>query len=84
VSTVARIRMGQDVREDVARLLGRPGQVFPLRDGGEAWDYAAYAEGGQMRKIRIVVNFDKAGRAVSGGESFDMEEWSPNSDGGTM
>jgi hypothetical protein len=84
VSTVARIRMGQDGREDVARLLGRPGQVFPLRDGGEAWDYAAYAEGGQMRKIRIVVNFDKAGRAVSGGESFDMEEWSPNSDGGTM
>lgn len=84
VSTVARIRIGQDAREDVARLLGRPGAVFPLRDGGEAWDYAAYAEGGQMRKIRLVVNFDKSGRAVSGGESFDMEEWSPNSDGGTM
>lgn len=84
VSTVARIRMGQDGREDVARLLGRPGAIFPLRDGGEAWDYAAYAEGGQMRKIRLVVNFDKSGRAVSGGESFDMEEWSPNSDGGTL
>lgn len=84
VSTVARIRMGQDGRDDVARLLGRPGAIFPLRDGGEAWDYAAYAEGGQTRKIRLVVNFDKSGRAVSGGESYDMEEWSPNSDGGTM
>jgi outer membrane protein assembly factor BamE (lipoprotein component of BamABCDE complex) len=84
VATVARIRMGQDGREDVARLLGRPGQVFPLRDGGEAWDYAAYAEGGQMRKIRIVVNFDKAGRAIAGGESYDVEEWSPISDGGTQ
>ena len=84
VSTVARIRMGQDGRDDVARLLGRPGAIFPLRDGGEAWDYAAYAEGGQIRKIRLVVNFDKSGRAVSGGESYDMEEWSPNSDGGTM
>jgi hypothetical protein len=84
IAMVARIRMGQDGREDVARLLGRPGQVFPLRDGGEGWDYAAYADGGQMRKIRIIINFDKAGRAVSGGESYDVEEWSPNADGGTM
>ena len=84
VSTVSRIKMGQDGREDVTRLLGRPGMVTPTRDGGESWDYAAYAEGGHMRKIRIVVTFDKAGRAVAGGESGDVEEWSPNAGGGTM
>jgi outer membrane protein assembly factor BamE (lipoprotein component of BamABCDE complex) len=84
VSTVARIRMGVDGREDVSRLLGHPAAVFPLRGGGESWDYAAYAEGDRMRKIRLVVNFDPAGRAVSAGESFDFEEFSPNSDGGTL
>jgi outer membrane protein assembly factor BamE (lipoprotein component of BamABCDE complex) len=84
VSTVARIRMGQDGREDVTRLLGRPGAVFPLRDGGEAWDYAAYADTGHPRKIRIVINFDKSGRAVAGGESYDPEEWSPNADGSSQ
>ena len=84
VATVARIRMGQDNRDDVSRMLGRPAAVFPLRDGGEAWDYAAYADSGHMRKIRIVINFDKSGRAVAGGESYDVEEWSPNADGSTQ
>lgn len=83
VATVARIRMGEDGPADVTRLLGRPAMVTPLRGGGEAWDYAAYATDGQMRKIRLVVNFDGRGRAVAAGESYDPEEFSPNADGGS-
>ncbi|MBL8386027.1 MAG: outer membrane protein assembly factor BamE [Burkholderiales bacterium] len=81
VATVARIRVGVDNRDDVRRLLGRPAMTSPLRDGGEAWDYAALATDGHMRKIRLVVNFDGRGIATAAGESYDFEEWSPNADG---
>ena len=81
VAQTAKIAWGQATRDDVRKLLGSPGTVFPSRDSGEMWDYAAISEG-QPRRIRIVVSFDKAGRAISGGESYDPEEWSPNADGG--
>lgn len=84
IATVARIRIGQDNREDVRRLLGRPGMVYPGRISGEWWDYAAYADDGRPRKIRITVTFDDRGIATAAGESFDMEEWSPNADNGTL
>lgn len=83
VGNVARIRIGEDGRTEVSRLLGRPATVFPLRGGGEAWDYAAYANDGQMRKIRLIVNFDERGRASSAGESYDFEEFSPNGGAGS-
>lgn len=81
VETVARIRMGQDTRDDVRRLLGRPGMVFPARSGGEAWDYAAYPRKSDMRKIRISVTFDERGFATAAGESHDPEDFNPLSDG---
>ena len=81
VAHTARIAWGQATREDVRRLLGRPAGVYPVRSGGELWDYAAMSEG-HPRKIRIVVSFDTGGHAVSGGESFDWEEFSPNAGGG--
>lgn len=74
VETAARIRIGQDGRDEVRRLLGRPAMVFPLRGGGEAWDYAAHASDGQRRRIRIIVNFDARGVVESAGESYDPEE----------
>lgn len=81
VAQTAKIAWGQATRDDVRKLLGRAGTVFPASDGGEMWDYAAMSEG-LPRRIRLVVSFDKAGRAISGGESYDHEEWSPNADGG--
>ena len=81
VAQTAKIAWGQATRDDVRTLLGRPGTVFPARDSGEMWDYAAMSEG-LPRRIRLVVSFDTAGRAISGGESYDHEEWSPNADGG--
>ncbi len=83
VETVARIRMGQDTRDDVRRLLGRPGMVFPGRSGGEAWDYAAYPGKSDMRKIRLSVTFDERGFATAAGESYDPEDFNPLSDGGS-
>ena len=71
---VAKIRIGQDKREDVRRLLGRPAMIYPARGGGTAWDYAAYAEGGRPRKVRLSVTFDAAGVAQAAGESVDPEE----------
>ena len=82
VAHTAKIAWGQATRDDVLKLLGRPGTVYPVRSGGEMWDYAAMSEG-LPRKIRIVVSFDTSGRAVSGGESYDPEEFSPNADGNT-
>ena len=81
VETVARIRMGQDTRDDVRRLLGRPGMVFPVRSGGEAWDYAAYPGKSDMRKIRLSVTFDERGFATTAGESHDPEDFNPLADG---
>lgn len=83
VETVARIRMGQDRREDVRRLLGRPGMVFPVRSGGEAWDYAAYPGKSDMRKIRLSVTFDERGFATAAGESADPEDFNPLSSDGS-
>ena len=82
VAHTAKIAWGQATRDDVLKLLGRPGMVYPVRSGGELWDYAAMSEG-LPRKIRIVVSFDTSGRAVSGGESYDPEEFNPNADGGS-
>lgn len=84
VANAGRVRIGQDTREDVRRLLGRPAMIYPGRPAGEWWDYAAYADEGRARKIRITVSFDARGVATAAGESYDMEEWSPNADGGTM
>ena len=84
VAHTAKIAWGQATRDDVRKILGRPGAVFPVRSGGELWDYAALATDGHPRRIRIVVSFDTAGRAVSGGESYDAEEFSPNADGNTQ
>ncbi len=81
VAQTSRIAWGQATREDVRKLLGRPAGVYPVRSGGELWDYAAMSDG-YPRKIRIVVSFDTGGHAVSGGESFDWEEFNPNSGGG--
>ena len=81
VATVAQIRMGQDTRDDVRRLLGKPGMVFPARNGGEAWDYAAVATDGHPRKIRLSVAFDARGVATAAGESEDPEEFNPGGDG---
>ena len=83
VETVARIRMGQDTRDDVRRLLGRPGMVFPVRSGGEAWDYAAYPGKSDMRKIRLSVTFDQRGFATAAGESYDPEDFNPLSSDGS-
>lgn len=83
VETTARIRMGQDTRVEVRRLLGRPAAVFPARPGGELWDYAAYAGKTDMRRIRLSVTFDERGFAIAAGESYDVEEFSPLSDGGS-
>ena len=83
VETTARIRMGQDTRDDVRRLLGRPAAVFPGRFGGESWDYAAYPGKSDMRKIRLSVTFDDRGFATAAGESYDPEDFSPLSDGGS-
>lgn len=83
VAQTAKIAWGQATRDDVRKMLGRPAGVFPVRGGGEMWDYAALATDGRPRKIRIVVSFDTAGHAVSGGESYDWEEFSPNADGGS-
>ena len=77
LATVAQIRIGQDNREAVRRLLGRPAMIFPARGGGEAWDYAAYADGGRPRKVRISVTFDAAGVAQAAGESYDPDDWQP-------
>lgn len=74
VQTVAAIRMGQDTRDDVRRLLGRPAMVYPARAGGESWDYAAYSADGRIRKIRLSVAFDGRGIATAAGESADPEE----------
>ena len=81
VKTVAQIRIGQDTREEVRRLLGSPAMIFPGRLGGEAWDYAAVAMEGHPRKIRLSVTFDTRGVATAAGESYDPEEFSPNADG---
>ena len=83
VATVAQIRMGQDTRDDVRRLLGKPGMVFPAKNGGEAWDYAAVATDGHPRRIRLSVTFDARGVATAAGENYDPEEFSPNADGST-
>lgn len=80
VAQTAKIAWGQATRDDVRKLLGRPADVYPVRSGGELWDYAALATDGHPRKIRIVVSFDTAGRAVSGGESYDWEEFMPGGD----
>lgn len=74
VKTISQIRIGQDNRADVRRLLGRPGMVYPDRFGGESWDYAAIADDGRMRKIRLMVTFDRRGFAVAAGESVDFED----------
>lgn len=81
VAQTAKIAWGRATRDDVRQLLGRPGTVFSANDSGEMWDYAAMSEG-LPRRIRIVVTFDRQGRAIAGGESYDPEEWSPNADGG--
>lgn len=83
VAQTAKIAWGQATQDDVRKMLGRPAAVFPVRSGGEMWDYAALATDGHSRKIRIVVSFDTAGRAVAGGESYDWEEFSPNAGGGS-
>ena len=83
VNTAAKIKIGSARREDVLALLGRPGQMSASRQGGEYWDYAAYASDGVPRKIRLVVTFDQAGVATAAGESYDPEEFSPNAGGGT-
>ena len=83
VETTARIRMGQDTRDDVRRLLGRPAAIFPGRLGGESWDYAAYPGNNDMRKIRLSVTFDERGFATAAGESYDPEDFSPLADGGS-
>ncbi len=83
VAQTAKIAWGQATRDDVRKLLGRPAGVYPVRSGGELWDYAALATDGHPRKIRIVVSFDTAGRAVSGGESYDWEEFNPNAGSGS-
>ena len=82
VAQTAKITWGQATRDDVRKLLGRPAGVYPVRSGGELWDYAAMSDG-YPRKIRIVVSFDTGGHAVSGGESFDWEEFNPNAGGGS-
>ena len=83
VANTAKIAWGQSTHDDVRKILGRPGTVLAVRGGGEMWDYAAIATDGHPRRIRIVVSFDAAGRAVAGGESYDAEEFSPNADGGS-
>jgi outer membrane protein assembly factor BamE (lipoprotein component of BamABCDE complex) len=83
VQTVAKIRIGQDTRNEVRHLLGRPGMVYPNRFGGEIWDYAAISADGNPRKIRLAVTFDPRGLATAAGESQDMEEFSPNAGGGS-
>ena len=70
----AKIAWGQATREDVRKTLGGPAQTSPAGNGGEMWDYAAMSTDGHPRKIRLIVTFDSLGRAVSGGESFDVEE----------
>ena len=72
---VGRIRMGLDTRDDVRRLLGRSAMVFPVRSGGETWDYAAYPGKSDMRKIRLSVTFDNRGIATAAGESYDPESF---------
>ena len=74
VQTFAAIRMGVDTRDDVRRQIGRPAMVYPVRAGGEVWDYAAFAAEGRIRKIRLSVTFDSRGIATAAGESPDVEE----------
>ncbi len=82
VGSTASIAYGVAKKEDVRRVLGRPGAIFPSGKGGETWDYAAISQEGYPRKIRLMVTFDEKGIAVNGGESYDPEEFSPNEGGG--
>ena len=83
VQTTAKIKIGSAKRNDVLAILGHPGRMAPDRRGGEYWDYAAYSNDGAPRKIRLVVTFNQEGVVTAAGESYDPEDQSPNSDGGS-
>ena len=75
VNQAAKIAFGKATESDERMLLGRPGYVYRYDNGTRMWDYAAVSGDGVPRKIRLTVTFDKAGVALSGGESFDPEEF---------
>ncbi|MFN0162546.1 MAG: outer membrane protein assembly factor BamE [Burkholderiales bacterium] len=83
VAEVAKLKAGETTKDEVRRVLGRPGFTGPVRGGGEYWDYAATAQDVPMRKIRLVVNFDARGIVTSAGESYDPEEFNPNGGAGS-
>ena len=69
--TVAQVKIGADTRNEVRKLLGRPGRVMPERAGGEYWDYYAINLEGRPRPVILSVSFDGNGVASATGERDD-------------
>jgi hypothetical protein len=72
------LRIGQDGRDDVRRLLGRPAFVRPMGRDPEVWDYAAIASTGYPRPVRILVSFNGAGIVTGAGEMEEPEGTTDN------
>ena len=71
-SYVKEIRPGTSTKEDVRRILGRPGRVsFPRLEKGEAWEYFGFD---YARKVILHVAFDANGIATSAGMAIDPIE----------
>ena len=71
-SSVKEIRPGASTKEDVRRILGRPGRVsFPRLEKGEAWEYFGFD---YARKVILHVAFDVNGIATSAGMAMDPIE----------
>jgi SmpA / OmlA family len=72
-ATLRALRIGQDTRDDVRRLLGRPAFVRQIGRDPEVWDYAAIASTGYPRLVRILVTFNGAGVVTGAGEMEEPE-----------
>ena len=71
-SSVKEIRPGTSSKEDVRKILGRPGRVsFPRLQKGEAWEYFGFDH---ARKVILHVAFDANGIATSAGMAIDPIE----------
>ena len=71
-SSVKEIKPGTSTKDDVRRILGRPGRVsFPRLEKGEAWEYFGFD---YARKVILHVAFDASGIATSAGMAIDPIE----------
>jgi hypothetical protein len=72
-ATLGALRIGQDGRDDVRRLLGKPAFIRQIGRDPEVWDYAAIASTGYPRFVRILVTIDDAGFVSGAGEMEEPE-----------